>query len=170
MSYVPGSATDRTWTAVLPADGSFLGCSHGPAFWFRWTVTVHFYITAAKDGWARHGARYHGGRKRHDRAQQQEQRPLMPSFDTQAIGNALGWGIVSDTPNSFVWEIGQTSPFTSTAPAFCVPGEVGCYSYDTAAWQGTLPIVISSVTFADGSHPQHWAVVSDYGDKAEVKQ
>jgi len=27
-----------------------------------------------------------------------------PAFSAQKIGNALGWGIVDDTPNSFVWE------------------------------------------------------------------
>jgi transposase len=37
---------------------------------------------------------------------------LMPAFDTQTIGNALGWGLVFDTPNAFVWEIGHESVFT----------------------------------------------------------
>jgi len=37
----------------------------------------------------------------------------MPAFDAQELGNALGWGLVFDTPNSFVWEIGHTSAGTS---------------------------------------------------------
>jgi hypothetical protein len=36
----------------------------------------------------------------------------MPAFDTQTIGNALGWGLVFDTLNAFVWEIGHESVFT----------------------------------------------------------
>ena len=96
--------------------------------------------------------------------------PLMPAFDKQQLGNALGWGIVNDTPNSFVWEIGHTSPFTSPASAFCVPGQAGCESYHDSAWAGTTPIVIKSVTFANGSQAKQWAAVSDYGGKAEVNQ
>jgi hypothetical protein len=49
-----------------------------------------------------------------------------------------------------------------------VPGEVGCYSYDARAWAGIHPLTILGVTFGDGSSPQHWAVVSDYGGKQEV--
>ena len=255
VSNVPGSAKDLTWTAVLPADGSFPVSATGPAFWFGgtvddpdslfgqafvelqfypdamvrnctpnggfvvdyapntytvcspvWsltqtgtpgiyhepaafnamltagssgrplvmhaldTVAIHFYVTAARDGWHITVNDLTTGGTGTIVLNSKSSGPLLPSFNTQTIGNALGWGIVHDTPNSFVWEIGHTSPFTSPASAFCVPGQPGCYSYDAPAWQGTLPIVISSVTFADGSHPQHWAVVSDYGGKAEVKQ
>jgi hypothetical protein len=67
-----------------------------------------------------------------------------------------------------VWEIGHTSPFTSPAAQFCVPGQTICYSYDAPAWAGTSPVQIRSVTFGDGSSAQSWAVVSDYGGKAEV--
>jgi hypothetical protein len=94
--------------------------------------------------------------------------PLMPAFDTQAIGNALGWGLVYDTPNSFVWEIGHTSPFTSPASQFCIPGQTICDSFDAPAWAGMLPIQIKDVTFGDGSSAQHWAAVSDTGGKAEI--
>jgi hypothetical protein len=38
---------------------------------------------------------------------------LLPLFSAQQIGDALGWGLVNDTPNSFVWEIGHTSDFTT---------------------------------------------------------
>jgi hypothetical protein len=94
--------------------------------------------------------------------------PLLPAFETQQIGNALGWGSVFDTPNSFVWEIGHTSPFTSPASKFCVPGQSICQSFNSSAWAGTSPIQIKSVTFGDGSHPAGWATVSDTGGKAEV--
>ena len=94
--------------------------------------------------------------------------PLLPAFDTQEIGNALAWGAVHDTPNSFVWEIGHTSPFTSPASQFCIPGQSICQSFNTPAWAGTSPIQIKSVTFGDGSHPTSWATVSDTGGKAEV--
>jgi hypothetical protein len=73
-------------------------------------------------------------------------------------GNALGWGLVDDTPNSFVWEIGHTSPFTSPAGQYCVPGQTFCDSYDAAHWLGFSPLQIKSVTFADGSTASRWAV------------
>jgi hypothetical protein len=59
--------------------------------------------------------------------------PLMPAFSVQKIGNALGWGIVNDAPNSLVREIGHTSPYTSPASQFCLPGSAtkpACFSYD----------------------------------------
>jgi hypothetical protein len=34
---------------------------------------------------------------------------IEPAFDRQEVGNALSWGLVADTPNSFVWEIGHTA-------------------------------------------------------------
>jgi hypothetical protein len=75
---------------------------------------------------------------------------------------------VNDTPNSFVWEIGHTSPFTSPASQFCIPGQPICQSFNEPAWAGTSPIQIKSVTFGDGSHPTQWATVSDTGGKAEI--
>jgi hypothetical protein len=95
---------------------------------------------------------------------------LMPAYDAQQLGNSLGWGLVSDAPNSFVWEIGHTSPFTNPASAFCLPGQVGCYSYHAPAWAGTRPILIRGVTFGDGRASKKWAVVSDFGGKAKVNQ
>jgi len=72
--------------------------------------------------------------------------PLMPAFDNQAVGNALAWGLVFDTPNSFVWEIGHESIFTGGA-AFCVPGQAVCDSYNADSWAGFSPIQIKGVTF-----------------------
>lgn len=94
--------------------------------------------------------------------------PLMPAFDTQTVGNSLGWGAVSDAPNAFVWEIGHTSNFASTPGAYCVPGQTVCDSYNAASWAAFTPIRIVSVTFGDGSSPQNWGVVSDEGGEAEV--
>lgn len=132
-------------------------------------IRVHYFVTAAKDGWhitvsdltTKHSGTIVLNSK--------SDGPLMPAFSTQKIGNSLAWGAVHDTPDSFVWEIGHTSPFTSPASAFCWPGEAGCYSYDAPAWASQAPpIHITSVTFANGSRPTGWAVVSDYGGKAEV--
>jgi hypothetical protein len=93
--------------------------------------------------------------------------PLMPSFDTQQLGNALSWGGVFDTPNSFVWEIGHAPLFTFGAQ-FCVPGQTICDSYNQQSWADFSPIQIKGVTFGDGSTPKSWAVVSNQGGKAEV--
>lgn len=131
------------------------------------TITVHWFTTPAQDGFhvtvtdlTTHGS----GTIVLNSA---DSGPLMPAFDTQTIGNALGWGLVFDTPNAFVWEIGHESVFTGKG-AFCVPGQVGCDSYDASAWAGTSPIQILSVTFGDGSQAKEWAAVSDLGGKAEV--
>jgi len=61
--------------------------------------------------------------------------PLMPAFDTQEIGNALGWGLVDDTPNSFVGRSGtrRRSPPKSQ---FCLPGQTFCDSYNAPSWLG----------------------------------
>jgi hypothetical protein len=91
----------------------------------------------------------------------------MPSFDTQQLGNALSWGGVFDTPNSFVWEIGHAPLFTFGAQ-FCVPGQTICDSYNQQSWADFSPIQIKGVTFGDGSTPKSWAVVSNQGGKAEV--
>jgi hypothetical protein len=89
-------------------------------------------------------------------------------FSAQQIGNALGWGLVNDTPNSFVWEIGHTSNYATPAGKVCDPGQTDCASYDIPHWLGFSPLKIVSVTFADGSHPSQWAAVSDLGAAAEV--
>jgi hypothetical protein len=134
------------------------------------TITVHWYTTADNDGFHVTVTDLASGGQGTIVLNSKSDGPLMPAFDKQQLGNALGWGLVNDTPNSFVWEIGHTSPFTSPGSAFCVPGQVGCESYHDLAWAGTNPIVIKSVTFANGSQAKQWAAVSDYGGKAEVNQ
>lgn len=94
--------------------------------------------------------------------------PLTPEFSTQQIGNALDWGAVWDTPMSFVYEIGHSDIYGDHPGEFCVPGQTFCGSFNYDNWAGQQPIQILSVTFGDGSHPQHWAVTSDTGGKAEV--
>jgi hypothetical protein len=131
------------------------------------TVTVHWFTTPAQDGFHVTVTDLTTNGSGRIVLNSSSTGPLMPAFDTQAIGNALAWGSVNDTPNSFVWEIGHESVFTG-AGAFCVPGQVGCDSYDAAAWAGTSPIQIKSVTFADGSQAKQFAAVSDLGGKAEV--
>jgi hypothetical protein len=134
------------------------------------TVKIHWFTTPAQDGYHvtvtdvstnQAGTIVLNGKK---------DGPLMPAFDVQKLGNALGWGLVDDAPNSFVWEIGHTSQFTSPGSQFCLPGDPICDSYNAASWAGTSPIQIKSVTFADGSTAKHWAVVSDFGGRAEVDQ
>ena len=133
------------------------------------TIRIHFFVTSASEGWhiqvtdlttGHVGTVVRNG----------NYGPMLPAFSQQQIGNALGSGIVDDTPNSFVWEIGHTSPFTTPASQFCVPGQTFCDSYDTAHWLGFSPLQIKSVTFANGSTANKWAVVSDFGGTAEVNQ
>jgi hypothetical protein len=132
-------------------------------------ISVRFFVTAAKDGWHITVTDLDTGQAGTIVLHSKKDGPLMPSYSVQRIGNSLQWGAVHDAPASFVWEIGHTSPFTSPADAFCWPGEASCYSYDEPAWRDqSPPIHIESVTFAGGSEPTGWAVVSDYGGKAEV--
>jgi hypothetical protein len=85
--------------------------------------------------------------------------PLLSLYSTQQIGNALGWGLVDDTPNAFVWEIGAHTANFST------PGQTDCDSYNAVSWLGITPLKILSVTFANGSAPSEWA-----GTKSDYKQ
>jgi hypothetical protein len=131
------------------------------------TVTIHYFTTPAQDGFHITVNDLTTGGSGTIILNSPSDGPLMPAFDTQQIGNALGWGIVFDTPMSFVWEIGHESIFTGRA-AFCVPGNTACDSYNAPSWAGFSPIQIKGVTFGDGSTPTSWAVVSDQGGKAEV--
>jgi hypothetical protein len=133
-------------------------------------VVIHFHVTRARDGWHVDVSDLTRGTNGRIVLNSKKDGPLMPEYNRQQIGNALKWGSVNDTPNSFVWEIGHTSEFSSPAGQFCVPGQTTCDSYDTSTWAGTSPIDLQSVTFGDGSTAHKWAVVSDYGGKAEVKQ
>ena len=132
------------------------------------TITVHWFTTSAADGFHVTVTDLTTGGSGTIVLNSKSDGPLMPAFDTQSIGNSLAWGAVFDTPNSFVWEIGHTSNFTSPAGQFCVAGQSDCLSYDAPAWAGTSPIQIKSVTFGDGSTAKSWAAVSDLGGKAEV--
>jgi hypothetical protein len=134
------------------------------------TITIHWFTTPAQDGYHVTVKDLSTGHRGTIVLDPKKDGPLMPAFDTQTLGNALGWGLVDDAPNAFVWEIGHESQFSTPHSAFCLPGESGCFSYDESAWAGTIPIRIDSVRFADGSKAEHWAVVSDFGGKAEVNQ
>jgi hypothetical protein len=85
------------------------------------TITVHWFTTSANDGYhvtvsdlTTHGS---GTIVLNSNADG----PLMPSYDTQQVGKSLGWGIVNDAPNAFVWEIGHTSRTRSTPPSSASP-------------------------------------------------
>src|SRR5260370_2012781 len=133
------------------------------------TIRIHFFVVSPSVGWYIHVTDLSTG---HDGTivLNSKYGPLLPAFDKQQIGNALGWGLVNDTPNSFVWEIGHTSPFTSPAGAFCLPGQTQCDSYDEAHSLGFTPLRITPVSFPDGSRAKQWAVVSDFGGTAEINQ
>ena len=133
------------------------------------TITVHYFVTPQNDGFHITVTDLDSGHSGTIVLNSASDGPLLPAFDNQAIGNALAWGLVFDTPNSFVWEIGHESIFTGGA-AFCVPGQVGCDSYNADSWAGFSPIQIKGVTFGDGSVASLWAVVSDQGGKAEVNR
>src|SRR5216683_1152423 len=85
------------------------------------TITVHYFVTDAKDGFHITVNDLTTGHSGTIILDSPSDGPLMPAFDTQKVGNALGWGIVFDTPNSFVWEIGHASIFTGGAQ-FCTAG------------------------------------------------
>ena len=131
------------------------------------TIQIHFFVASPSQGWniaVSDLTTGHSGTI----VLNSKYGPLLPLFSTQEIGNALGWGLVDDTPNAFVWEIGHTSNFADPAGKLCLPGDTSCDSYDTAHWLGFTPLRIVSVTFADGSAAKEWAVVSDLGATTEV--
>jgi hypothetical protein len=137
------------------------------------TITDHQYVTAAKDGMhitvTDVTTGYHGTIVLNSKIDG----PLMPAFSVQKLGNALGWGLVNDAPNSLVWEIGHTGDYTKPAGQFCLPGSATkppCYSYDVPTWLQFQPLQIKGVTFGDGSSARSWSVVSDYGGEDEVNQ
>jgi len=133
------------------------------------TITVHYFVTPAADGFHITVTDLATGHSGTIILNSSSTGPFMPAFDTQQVGNSLGWGNVNDAPNSFVWEIGHASIFTG-GDAFCVPGQTNCDSYNADSWAGFSPIQIKSVTFGDGSSPKNFGAVSDQGGKAEVAQ
>lgn len=138
------------------------------------TVTDHQYITPAADGMHITVSDLTTGHSGTIVLNSKIDGPLMPAYSVQALGNSLGWGLVDDAPNSLVWEIGHTSPFTQPAAQFCLPGSATkppCYSYNVPTWLGFHPLVVRSVTFgSSASAPKSWAAVSDFGGEAEVNQ
>lgn len=137
------------------------------------TITDHQFITAAADGMHINVTDLTTGHSGTIILDSKIDGPLMPAYSVQKLGNDLGWGLVDDAPNSLVWEIGHTSPYTQPASQFCLPGSATkppCYSYDVPTWLGFQPLLIKGVTYGDGSSATGWAAVSDYGGKAEVNQ
>lgn len=86
-------------------------------------VTIHWFTTTALDGFHVTVTDVTTGHSGTIVLSSAKDGPLVPAFDTQTVGSALAWGLVDDTPNSFVWEIGHTSPFTSPGSEFCVAGQ-----------------------------------------------
>jgi hypothetical protein len=137
------------------------------------TITDHQYITPAADGMHITVTDLTTGHSGTIVLNSQVNGPLMPAYSTQQLGNALNWGVVDDAPNALVWEIGHTSDYTTPAGQYCSPGSATnppCYSYNVPTWLQFSPIVVKSVTFGDGSKPQAWSAVSDFGGVAEVNQ
>jgi hypothetical protein len=161
----PGDIEDAAFNAEL-----YDGTSNKPLVMNAGdTIRVHFFVVSNSAGWfinVTDLSTGHGGTI----VLNSKYGPLLPAFDAQKIGDALGWGIVNDTPNSFVWEIGHTSNFTTPSAQFCLPGDTTCDSYDLAHWLGFTPLQIKSVTFAGGARANRWAVVSDFGGAAVVNQ
>jgi hypothetical protein len=89
------------------------------------TIKIHFFVGAPGQGWNINVRDVTTGQSG-TIVLSSKYGPMLPAFDTQQIGNALGWGLVDDTPNSFVWEIGHTSLYTHPADQFCVPGHSIC--------------------------------------------
>jgi hypothetical protein len=135
------------------------------------TITDHQYVTAARDGMhitVTDVTTHHSGTIVLD---SKVDGPLLPAFSVQKLGNSLGWGLVHDAPNAFVWEIGHTGNYTQPAGQFCLPGSATkppCYSFDVPSWLQFEPLQIKGVTFGDGSSAKSWATVSDTGGKAEI--
>ncbi len=164
-----GSAESAAFNAMLrdSATGGPLVMHAGD------TVTDHQYVTSQADGMHLTVTDVTTGHSGTIVLDSKTHGPLLPAFDVQKLGNALGWGLVDDAPNSVVWEIGHTSPFTTPASQFCLPGSAtkpACYSYDVPTWLGFHPLLVKGVTFGDGSSAKSWAAVSDYGGRAEVDQ
>ena len=164
-----GSSESAAFNAMLTD-----GATGGPLLMHAGdTITDHQYVTAAKDGMHITITDLTTGHSGTIVLNSKIDGPLMPAFDVQKLGNALGWGLVNDAPNSLVWEIGHTRDYTTPAGQFCVPGSATkppCYSYDVPTWLQFEPLQVKGVTFGDGSSAQSWSVVSDYGGAAEVNQ
>jgi|SRR5579862_596 len=132
------------------------------------TVQIHYYATAARDGAHFTVSDLTTGQQGTIVLDSPTAGPLMPAFSRQSIGNSLVWGAVHDAPNAFVWEIGHYDNWATPSGHFCVPGDPApCESYNAPAWKQTTPIELS-VSFPGHGASRHYAVVSDWGGKAEV--
>jgi hypothetical protein len=135
------------------------------------TITDHQYVTAAKDGMHITVTDASTGHSGTIVLNSKQDGPLMPAYSTQKLGNALGWGLVNDAPNSLVWEIGHTGSYTTPAGQYCIPGDATkppCYSFNLPSWLRFQPLQIKGVTFGNGSSAKSWSTVSDTGGEAEV--
>jgi hypothetical protein len=108
------------------------------------TVTIHWFVTSANDGFHVNVKDLSTGRQGTIVLNSKSDGPLMPAYSQQTIGNNLLWGAVDDAPNSFVWEIGHTSPTParprssacratrSASPTTLRPGPARCRSRSRA--------------------------------------
>jgi hypothetical protein len=135
-----------------------------------YTITDHQYVTAARDGMHITVTDVTTGHSGTIVLNSKIDGPLMPAYSVQKLGNALGWGLVNDAPNSLVWEIGHTGNYTSPAGQYCIPGDKKppCYSFEVPDWLTFQPLQIKGVTFGDGSAAKSWSAVSDTGGEAEI--
>jgi hypothetical protein len=62
------------------------------------TIQVHYFVTAAKDGWHINVRDLTTGQSGTIVLNSKSDGPLMPTYDTQEVGNSLKWGAVHDTP------------------------------------------------------------------------
>ncbi len=109
------------------------------------------------------------GRRRRARPRQPDRRSADAAVRHQRDRQRARLGHVWDTPMAFVYEIGHADELRRASRRVLHPRP------------GVLRVVqprrtgpassrcgSSTSTFGDGSHPQHWAAVSDTGGKAEV--
>ena len=162
-----GSSESAAFNAMLTD-----GATGGPLVMHAGdTITDHQYVTAARDGMHITVTDVTTGHSGTIVLNSKQDGPLMPAFRVQKLGNALGWGLVNDAPNSLVWEIGHTGNYTTPAGQYCLPGSATkppCYSFDVPSWLTFQPLQIKGVTFGDGSAARSWSTVSDTGGEAEI--
>ena len=135
------------------------------------TITVHWYTTAAADGFHVTVTDLTTGGAGTIVLDSNADGPLMPSYDIQRVGDNLGLGCRRRRARTRSSGRSGTRRHSHIRPLSSVcPDRPFCQSYNAPAWADTTPIQIKSVTFGDGSSPQRWGVVSDFGGKAEVNQ
>ena len=133
-------------------------------------VQVAYFVTKAQDGWHIRVTDKTTGHTGTIVLNNSAHGPMMPAYKRQRVGQSLKWGIVHDTPASFVWEIGHGDLYGTPPAKFCLPGDTICNSYDADHWAATSPLRIVSVVFGNGERARTWGVVSDYGGADEIRQ